>query len=82
MFVVTGDVASARKSLFRDGLPFDEQLLTIPLYVHFPGGRHAGAGTCAPSSRASDRRAPGDFADQSVHVQTVTQVAVAVQTVR
>jgi arylsulfatase A-like enzyme len=42
LFVVTGDVASARKSLFRDGLPFDEQLLTIPLYVHFPGGRHAG----------------------------------------
>ena len=42
LFVVTGDVSSGRQFLFRDGLPFDEKLLTLPLYVHFPAGSYAG----------------------------------------
>ncbi len=42
LFVVTADVASARQSLFVDGGDLDEDLLTLPLYVHFPSDRHAG----------------------------------------
>ncbi len=42
LLVITGDVSSARRTLFIDGGDLDEKLLTIPLYVHFPGGRHAG----------------------------------------
>ncbi|MEZ4300205.1 MAG: sulfatase-like hydrolase/transferase [Polyangiaceae bacterium] len=45
LFIVTGDVASGASmaALFGDGLPLTEQLLTLPLYVHFPGGQLAGA---------------------------------------
>jgi len=42
LFIVTGDVASARATLFRDGLDPSEALLTLPLYVHFPEGVHGG----------------------------------------
>jgi arylsulfatase A-like enzyme len=42
LLIVTAGVASARRSLFVDGLPLDEALLTLPLYVHFPGDRLAG----------------------------------------
>jgi len=42
LLIVTGDVASGRNTLFADGAPLDEELLTIPLYVHFPGDRYAG----------------------------------------
>ena len=42
LFIVTGDVASARRTLFMDALPLDEELLKLPLYVHFPGGAFAG----------------------------------------
>ncbi len=38
LLIVTGDVASARQTLFVDGLDIDEALLEIPLYVHFPLG--------------------------------------------
>jgi arylsulfatase A-like enzyme len=41
LFIVTGDVASGRRTLFMDGLDLDEDMLTLPLYVHFPGGAHA-----------------------------------------
>ncbi len=41
LLIVTGDVASARQSLFTDGLDMDETLLELPLYVHFPLGLHA-----------------------------------------
>jgi hypothetical protein len=40
LLIVTGDVASGRRTLFGDGLDMDEGLLEIPLYVHFPGGIH------------------------------------------
>jgi arylsulfatase A-like enzyme len=42
LFIVTGDVASARRTLFQDGMDMDEDLLTLPLYVHFPNATHGG----------------------------------------
>ncbi|MBW2522767.1 MAG: sulfatase-like hydrolase/transferase [Deltaproteobacteria bacterium] len=42
LFVITGDVSSARASLFADGGPLEEHRLHVPLYVHFPEGKHAG----------------------------------------
>lgn len=42
LFIVTADVASGRQLLFMDGGDLDEDLLRVPLYVHFPGGRHGG----------------------------------------
>ncbi len=41
LLIVTGDVASARQTLFIDGLDINESLLEIPLYVHFPLATHA-----------------------------------------
>ncbi|HEY4118251.1 MAG TPA: sulfatase-like hydrolase/transferase, partial [Byssovorax sp.] len=43
LFIVTGDVSSGASddALFGDGLPLTEQVLTLPLYVHFPGSVHA-----------------------------------------
>ena len=49
LFIVTGDVASGRRTLFMDGLDLDEDLLTIPLYVHFPGGAHAASNVHEPT---------------------------------
>jgi hypothetical protein len=51
LFVVTGDVASgaSMSALFGDGLPLAEPLLTLPLYVHFPGGQHAGTRVAEPT---------------------------------
>lgn len=51
LFVVTGDVASGASmgALFGDALPLAEPLLTLPLYVHFPGGLHAGARVSEPT---------------------------------
>jgi arylsulfatase A-like enzyme len=43
LFVVTSEVASAQRTLFADGLELDEDLLALPLYVHFPGGASSGA---------------------------------------
>ena len=42
LIIVTGDVASARQTFFADGLDLDEALLSLPMYVHFPGGEHGG----------------------------------------
>jgi hypothetical protein len=42
LIIVTGDVASSRQTFFADGLDLEENLLSLPLYVHFPGGEHAG----------------------------------------
>ena len=39
---MTGDVSSGLSTLFADGQELEEQLLTLPLYVHFPGGLRAG----------------------------------------
>jgi hypothetical protein len=51
LFVVTGDVASgaSMSALFGDGLPLAEPLLTLPLYMHFPGGQHAGTRVAEPT---------------------------------
>jgi hypothetical protein len=42
LFIVTGDVASGRAHLFQDAVEPNEAALTVPLYVHFPEGAHAG----------------------------------------
>jgi len=42
LLVVTGDVSSGASELFGDGLDLKEPALTLPLYVHFPGGLGAG----------------------------------------
>jgi hypothetical protein len=44
LFVVTGDLASGRSdnALYAEGLDLTERLLTLPLYVHFPGDLYAG----------------------------------------
>jgi len=42
LLIVMGDVASARRTLFADGLELDEDLLSLPLFVHFPAGLFAG----------------------------------------
>jgi arylsulfatase A-like enzyme len=49
LFIVTADVSSALRTLFADNLPLDEAPLTLPLYVHFPGGAHAGQRVSAPT---------------------------------
>ncbi len=51
LFVVTGDVASGASdaALFADGLDLKEPALTLPLYVHFPGGLFAGQRASAPT---------------------------------
>lgn len=49
LLVVTGDVASARESLFLDGGPLDESALTLPLYVHFPNSEHGSTRVGVPT---------------------------------
>lgn len=51
LFVVTGDVSSGASdaNLYADGLDLDEPRLTLPLYVHFPGGAFAGQRVAAPT---------------------------------
>ncbi|MCC6559010.1 MAG: sulfatase-like hydrolase/transferase [Polyangiaceae bacterium] len=51
LFVITGDVSSGRSdaALYGDGLDVSEPLLTLPLYVHFPGDLHAGKRITEPT---------------------------------
>jgi hypothetical protein len=49
LFVVTADVGSGTTDLFGDGLELKEPVLTLPLYVHFPGGLAAGRHVAEPS---------------------------------
>ena len=51
LFIVTGEVSSgpSEAALFAEGQDLRESLLTLPLYVHFPGGAHAGASVNAPT---------------------------------
>ena len=51
LLVVTGDVASGASlaALYGDGLPLVEPLLTLPLYVHFPGNMLAGTRVTEPT---------------------------------
>lgn len=37
LFVVTADASSAMRALFAEGAPLTEDVLALPLYVHFPG---------------------------------------------
>ena len=52
LFMVTGDVSSGAGELFADGLDLKEPPLTLPLYVHFPGGRMGGKRVGAPTEIA------------------------------
>jgi hypothetical protein len=51
LFLITGDVSSGRSdaALYGDGLDVAEPLLTLPLYVHFPGDLHAGRRIAEPT---------------------------------
>ena len=51
LLVVTGDVASggSLSALYGDGLPLSEPLLSLPLYVHFPGGLLAATRVSEPT---------------------------------
>jgi hypothetical protein len=51
LFVVTGDVASGRSdaALYAEGLDLTEPVLTLPLYVHFPGDLFAGQRVSEPT---------------------------------
>lgn len=50
LFVVLGDVSSGLDptTLYGDGLPLSEPLLSVPLYVHFPGDLFGGARVSKP----------------------------------
>jgi len=51
LFVVTGDVASGAGDLFAESadLELKEPALTLPLYVHFPGGLYGGKRVAEPT---------------------------------
>ncbi|MBK8251707.1 MAG: sulfatase-like hydrolase/transferase [Polyangiaceae bacterium] len=51
LFIVTSDVSSGASidNLFGDGLPLTESVLTLPLYVHFPGNVYAGVHVAGPT---------------------------------
>lgn len=49
LLVVTGDVASGATDLFADGSDLREPALSLPLYVHFPGGLYAGRRIAEPT---------------------------------
>ncbi|WP_438033648.1 sulfatase-like hydrolase/transferase [Sorangium sp. So ce204] len=51
LFIVTGDLASGRSDavLYGEGMELQEPVLTLPLYVHFPGDLYAGQRIAAPT---------------------------------
>ncbi|KYG09146.1 hypothetical protein BE21_19545 [Sorangium cellulosum] len=51
LFIVTGDLASGRSdgTLYAESLDLQEPVLTLPLYVHFPGDLYAGQRISAPT---------------------------------
>lgn len=51
LLIVTGDVSSgsSESSLFMDGGELRESTLTLPLYIHFPGGAYGGARVPEPT---------------------------------
>ncbi|MFO0758998.1 MAG: sulfatase-like hydrolase/transferase [Byssovorax sp.] len=53
LFAVTGDVASGAGDFFAEGFelkdPLKEPVLSLPLYVHFPGGAHGGRRIAEPT---------------------------------
>jgi hypothetical protein len=52
LFVVTGDVSTAsdNRAPFGDGEELSEQLLRVPLFIHFPGGTLAGKRVSSPTA--------------------------------
>ncbi len=51
LLIVSADVASSRDQLFRDGGDLREQVLTLPLYVHFPHDKRAPQRVSLPSEQ-------------------------------
>ncbi|MEO7329758.1 MAG: sulfatase-like hydrolase/transferase [Minicystis sp.] len=53
LFIVTGDLGSGPTDLFAEGNelkdPLKEPVLSLPLYVHFPGSLYAGRRIAAPT---------------------------------
>lgn len=51
LLLVTGDLGSgaSEENLFAEGGPLREPLLSLPLWVHFPGGAHGGKRIEAPT---------------------------------
>jgi hypothetical protein len=51
LFIVTGDISSgtSEAALFADELDLQESVLSLPLYVRFPGGLYAGARVVDPT---------------------------------
>lgn len=49
VFVVTGDVSTGASTLYGEGVDLSESLLTVPLYVRFPDGRHSGTHVNLPT---------------------------------
>jgi hypothetical protein len=49
LFIVTGDVGSGATELFADGMDLQEPVLSLPLYVRFPGGLYAGRRVSEPT---------------------------------
>jgi Sulfatase len=49
LLVVTGDVGSGATDLFADGGDLREPVLSLPLYVHFPGGLYGGRRVAEPT---------------------------------
>jgi hypothetical protein len=51
LLIVTGEVSTgpSESTLFAEAMDLREALLTLPLYVHFPGGAHAGAAVGEPT---------------------------------
>jgi arylsulfatase A-like enzyme len=56
LFIVTGAVSSGLKNLFAENVPLAEPALTLPLYVHFPGGGWAGQRIAEPTEMADVTR--------------------------
>jgi hypothetical protein len=52
LFIVTADVPmnAGGRAPFSDGEDLSEQMLGLPLLVHFPGGAHAGVKVTAPAA--------------------------------
>jgi len=49
LLIVTGDVGSGATELFADGIDLKEPALSLPLYVHFPGGLYGGRRIAEPT---------------------------------
>ena len=52
----------ANRAPFGDGEELTEDVLRVPLWVHFPGGAFGGKSIRLPTGNALPRESPGEFA--------------------